>query len=75
MALVVLFDRDNQDFQEMNKTRLYLEDVARRGKLDLFMQPQKSVEEALEAIKPTDFSEDFAEVGFTSIPRLVLTTS
>ncbi|MDB6031563.1 MAG: hypothetical protein JWM16_1901 [Verrucomicrobiales bacterium] len=69
MALVVLFDRDNQEFQDMNKTRLYLEDVARRGKLDLFMQPQKSVEAELEATKPADFSEDFAEVGYTSIPR------
>jgi hypothetical protein len=69
MALVVLFDRDNQNFQEMSKTRLYLEDVARRGKLDLFMQPQKAVEEEIQALQPINFSEDFEEVGYTSIPR------
>jgi hypothetical protein len=69
MALVVLFDRDNQDFQEMSKTRLYLEDIARRGRLDLFMQPQKAVEDELESLNQSNFSDDFAEVGHTSIPR------
>jgi hypothetical protein len=68
-ALVVLFDRDNQNFQEMSKTRLYLEDVARRGKLDLFMQPQKSVEVELELFERMESMDDFAEVSHTSIPR------
>src|ERR1041385_796308 len=48
MALVVLFDRECEDSPAMGQTRLYLEDAARRGKMDLFMQPQKSRDPAVQ---------------------------
>ncbi|HUR45330.1 MAG TPA: hypothetical protein VMZ27_05565 [Candidatus Saccharimonadales bacterium] len=70
MALVVLFDQECEATPEMMKTRAYLEEVARRGKLDLFMQPQKSRNMLTEESRPHfDFAEEFEASTYVSIPR------
>jgi hypothetical protein len=70
MALVVLFDRECEDSPEMSKTRQYLEEVARRGKMDLFMQPQKAAEPGSQQSRfHFDLGEQFEETGYVSTPR------
>ena len=70
MALVVLFNEDSEATSEMIETRAYLEGVARRGKLDLFMQPQKSKKMEFEDTRPHfDFEAELEESTYVSIPR------
>ena len=71
MALVVLFDSQYQSSEEIVATQTYLEDVARRGQMDLFMQPHKgfvrAAEEFYDSEMVPDFEEDYAH--HSSTPR------
>jgi hypothetical protein len=70
MALVVLFDRECEDSPQMQKTRLYLEEITQRGKMDLFMQPQKSSASSLpETRGQFDLGTEFEESSYVSTPR------
>ena len=70
MALVVLFDRECEDAPEMKRTRSYLEQVAARGKMDLFVQSQKSADpDLMPSRAELDFRQEFEEATYVSIPR------